>query len=78
VPTIPAGGCRLAGILASAGEGLLLVRLTDGPPADDPRRCAMGFNATRRYRDDKRNDLVLLAVAIVVVLGMLAWGFGLF
>lgn len=37
----------------------------------------MGFNATRRYRDDKRNDLVLLGVAIVVVLGMLAWGFGL-
>jgi hypothetical protein len=37
----------------------------------------MGFNATRRYRDDKRNDLILLVVAIVVVLGMLAWGFGL-
>jgi hypothetical protein len=36
----------------------------------------MGFNATRRYRDDKRNDLILLGVAIVVVLGMLAWGFG--
>lgn len=38
----------------------------------------MGFNATRRYRDDKRNDLVLLVVAIVVVLAMLAWAFGLF
>jgi hypothetical protein len=37
----------------------------------------MGFNATRRYRDDKRNDLILLAVAIVVLLGLLAWGFGL-
>jgi hypothetical protein len=37
----------------------------------------MGFNATRRYRDDKRNDLILLVVAIVVLLGLLAWGFGL-
>jgi hypothetical protein len=38
----------------------------------------MGFNATRRYRDDKRNDIILLVVAIVVVLTLLAWGFGLF
>ncbi len=38
----------------------------------------MGFNATRRYRDDKRNDLILLAVAIVVIVALLAWGFGLF
>lgn len=37
----------------------------------------MGFNATRRYRDDKRNDLILLVVAVVVLLGLLAWGFGL-
>jgi hypothetical protein len=56
---------------------VLLVRLTPGPYGDDPEVSAMGFNATRRYRDDKRNDLVLLAVAIVVILGLLAWGFGL-
>lgn len=37
----------------------------------------MGFNATRRYRDDKRNDIVLLVIAIAVMLGLLAWGFGL-
>jgi uncharacterized membrane protein YhaH (DUF805 family) len=27
----------------------------------------VGFNATRRYRDDKRNDIWLLVVAVVVV-----------
>ena len=37
----------------------------------------MGFNATRRYRDDKRNDIVLFVVAIVILVGLLAWGFGL-
>ena len=36
----------------------------------------MGFNATRRYRDDKRNDLWLLVVAIVVLGGAALWGFG--
>lgn len=36
----------------------------------------MGFNATRRYRDDKRQDLILLVIAIVVVVGLLLWGFG--
>lgn len=36
----------------------------------------MGFNATRRYRDDKRNDLWLLAVAVVVLGAALLWGFG--
>lgn len=38
----------------------------------------MGFNATRRYRDSKSRDIALLVVAIVVVGGLLAWGFGLF
>lgn len=38
----------------------------------------MGFNATRRYRDSKHRDVVLLIVAAVIVGGLLAWGFGLF
>lgn len=36
----------------------------------------MGFNATRRYRDDKNRDIWLLVVAVVVVGGLLLWGFG--
>lgn len=36
----------------------------------------MGFDATRRYRDDKRNDLWLLVVAITVIGVALLWGFG--
>ena len=36
----------------------------------------MGFNATRRYRDDKDRDIRLLVVGIVVVLGLLLWAFG--
>jgi hypothetical protein len=35
----------------------------------------MGFNATRRYRDRKVVDLVILAAAIVIVAGLLAWVF---
>ena len=38
----------------------------------------MGFNATRRYRDDKSRDVRLLVVGIVVILALLAWAFGLF
>jgi hypothetical protein len=37
----------------------------------------VGFNATRRYRDDKRNDIWLLVVAVVLLLGGLTWAFGL-
>lgn len=36
----------------------------------------MGFNATRRYRDDKARDIRLLALAVLVVLGLLLWAFG--
>lgn len=36
----------------------------------------MGFNATRRYRDAKRADVVLLVSAIVIVGGLLLWAFG--
>lgn len=36
----------------------------------------MGFNATRRYRDDKKADIWLLVVAGVVIGAGLLWGFG--
>lgn len=36
----------------------------------------MGFNATRRYRDDKRNDIWLLVVAVAIIGAALLWGFG--
>lgn len=36
----------------------------------------MGFNATRRYRDGKGSDVVLLIAGIVVVGGLLLWAFG--
>lgn len=36
----------------------------------------MGFNATRRYRDDKVRDVRLLVIAIVVVLGLVLWALG--
>jgi hypothetical protein len=35
----------------------------------------MGFNATRRYRDKKTVDIALLVVAILIVIGLLAWVF---
>jgi hypothetical protein len=38
----------------------------------------MGFDATRRYRDDKRKDIVLLVVAVVVIGLAIAWASGLF
>lgn len=36
----------------------------------------MGFNATRRYRDDKDNDIRLLVIGIVVVVGLILWAVG--
>lgn len=36
----------------------------------------MGFDATRRYRDDKRNDVILLVVALVIIGGAVLWGVG--
>jgi hypothetical protein len=36
----------------------------------------MGFNATRRYRDSKTRDVVLLIVAIIVIGLLVAWGMG--
>ena len=36
----------------------------------------MGFNATRRYRDDKSRDVRLLVIGIVVVLALLLWAMG--
>lgn len=38
----------------------------------------MGFNATRRYRDSKTRDIVLLIVAVLVVGAAIAWGMGAF
>ncbi len=37
----------------------------------------MGFNATRRYRDSKSRDIVLLLVAVVLIGGAIAWATGL-
>lgn len=36
----------------------------------------MGFNATRRYRDEKARDIRLLVIAIVIVVALLLWAFG--
>ncbi len=36
----------------------------------------MGFNATRRYRDSKIRDIVLLVVAIVTITLLLLWASG--
>jgi hypothetical protein len=38
----------------------------------------MGFNATRRYRDDKKQDLRLLVAGIVVVVVLILWAVGVF
>lgn len=37
----------------------------------------MGFNATRRYGDRKWADVGLLIVAVLVILGAVAWAVGL-
>ncbi len=36
----------------------------------------MGFDATRRYRDGKWQDIRLLLIAIVVVATLVLWGLG--
>jgi len=33
----------------------------------------MGFNATRRYRDGKSVDILILVAAIVVIAVLLGW-----
>ena len=38
----------------------------------------MGFDANRRYRDGKSNDVWLLIAASVVIGAALLWGFGVF
>jgi hypothetical protein len=35
----------------------------------------VGFNATRRYRDKKTIDILILLSAIVIISGLLAWVF---
>lgn len=37
----------------------------------------MGFNATRRYRDAKWRDVVLLVAAVVILGGLIGWASGL-
>lgn len=42
-------------------------------------RCrlpAMGFNATRRYRDGKGADIALLAIGLLVLVVLSLWGLG--
>lgn len=36
----------------------------------------MGFNATRKYRDSKWSDIVLLVAGIVILTGLLLWVLG--
>ncbi len=36
----------------------------------------MGFNATRRYRDSKWNDIALLVSALLVIGAAVAWASG--
>jgi hypothetical protein len=38
----------------------------------------VGFNATRRYRDGKWNDIWLLIVAGVLMVGAILWAIGVF
>jgi hypothetical protein len=38
----------------------------------------VGFNATRRYRDGKWNDIWLLIAAGVLMLGAILWALGVF
>ena len=44
-------------------------------PASWTRTSSVGFNATRRYRDGKWNDIWLLVVAVVILAAALLWGF---
>lgn len=37
----------------------------------------MGFNATRRYRDSKWRDILLLLSAVVIVGALVGWASGL-
>ena len=36
----------------------------------------MGFNATRRYRDAKWRDIILLIAAVVIIGGLVTWAAG--
>jgi hypothetical protein len=42
------------------------------------RGGGVGFNATRRYRDGKWNDIWLLVVAGVLMIGAILWALGVF
>ena len=38
----------------------------------------MGFNATRRYRDNKWRDIAILVSAGVILFALIGWAAGLF
>jgi hypothetical protein len=38
----------------------------------------VGFNATRRYRDGKWNDIWLLVIAAILMVGAILWALGVF
>jgi hypothetical protein len=38
----------------------------------------VGFNATRRYRDGKWNDIWLLVIAAILLVGAILWAVGVF
>jgi hypothetical protein len=42
-----------------------------------PEASVVGFNATRRYRDSKWNDIALLVGALLVIGAAVAWAAGL-
>lgn len=46
-------------------------------PRPSSRASVVGFNATRRYRDSKARDVVLLVVAVAVIGLLVAWAAGL-
>lgn len=35
----------------------------------------MGFNATRRYRGPKTTDIAILVAGVVLIGGLVLWGF---
>lgn len=65
------GGARAAG---SGVQGRWAV--AGGSRIASVRRSTVGFNATRRYRDAKTADIVLLVVGILLIGGLVLWGAG--
>lgn len=49
---------------------------TGGSRIASVRRSSVGFNATRRYRDGRLADIVLLVVGVLLIGGLVLWGAG--